>query len=46
MDFERRYRIMSLNSTWEISVLMAQCRNELDKLEPNDWDNIEKIEDL
>lgn len=37
---------MSFNSTWEIGVLMAQCRDELDKLEPNDWNNIEKIEDL
>lgn len=37
---------MSFNSTWEIGVLMAQYCNELDKLEPNDWNNIEKIEDL
>ena len=37
---------MSFNSTWEISVLMAQCRDELDKLEPNDWNNIETTEDL
>lgn len=37
---------MSFNSTWEIGVLMAQCHDELNKLEPNDWNNKEKIEDL
>ena len=37
---------MSFNSTWEIGVLMAGCRDELNKLEPNDWKNKETIEDL
>ena len=37
---------MSFNSTWEIQVLMSACRDELDKIEPNEWTIKEKIEDI